>query len=191
MNSNQEKSNQLLGFLSLYETSSHDGYLGAILVTDLQGIPHDFRCTQPVKPTTIQKPLYGNTLESYIGVNLCGLPLLESIQNKPSLVIINKEFLLAVRTGSSGPAVFIRRVGEALEIKTSGSSEGESKRERIDCPTGRFQPVMITPHYEYSDDLNSAREILEGVFTYLDPIEPFERMAKAIEVLSKQDKKFQ
>ena len=191
MNPHQEKSGLLLGFLSLYETSNHDGYLGAILVTDLQGIPQEFRCTHPVKPTTLQKPLYGDTLESYIGVNLCGIPLIESIQNKPSLVVVNKDFLLGVRSGSPGPTVFIRRAGEAIEIKTIGGSESKSKRERIDCSSGRFQPVVIIPHYEYADDINSAKEILERVFTYLDPIEPFERMAKAIEVLGKQDKRFQ
>jgi len=191
MNPNQEKPSLLLGFLSLCETSNHDGYLGAILVTDLQGIPQEFRCTHPVKPTTLQRPLYGDTLESYVGVNLCGIPLIESIQNKPSLIVVNKDFLLGVRTGSESPTVFIRRAGEAIEIKTLGDSQGKSKRERIDCPTGRFQPVVIMPHYGYSDDTNSARKILESVFTYLDPIEPFERMAKAIEVLGKQDKRFQ
>jgi len=191
MNRNQGKPDLLLGFLSLCETSNHDGYLGAILVTDLQGIPQEFRCTHPVKPTTLQKPLYGGTLESYVGVNLCGIPLIESIQNKPSLIVVNKDFLLGVRTGSGTPTVFIRRAGEAIEIKTFGDSQGKSKRERIDCPTGRFQPVVITPHYDYSDDTNSAREMLERVFTYLDPIEPFERMTKAIEVLGKQDKRFQ
>ena len=191
MNPNQEKPNLLLGFLSLCETSNHDGYLGAILVTDLQGVPQEFRCTHPVKPTTIQRPLYGDALESYIGVHLCGIPLLESIQNKPSLVAVHKEFLLGVRTKSSCPVVFIRRAGEAFDIKTSGVSEIKSKKERIDCPTGRFQPVVITSHYKYNDDTNSARGILENIFNYLDPIEPFERMAKAIEVLGKQDKRFQ
>lgn len=57
MDSNNENQNYLLGFLSLYETLSHDGYLESILVTDHQGIPQEFRCTHPVRPTNIQKPL--------------------------------------------------------------------------------------------------------------------------------------
>ncbi len=82
MSPNREEQNMLLGFLALYETLSHDGYLGAILITDIQGIPQEFRCTHPVKPTIIPKPLYGNTLEPYIGVNLSGIPLIQSIQNR-------------------------------------------------------------------------------------------------------------
>ncbi len=191
MVANSERQNMLLGFLSLYETSSHDGYLGAILITDLQGIPQEFRCTHPVKPTTIQKPLYGNTLESYIGVNLCGIPLIKSIQNEPSIIVANKDFLLGVRIESPCPVIFIRRAGEAIDIKPSDSSETIPKRERIDCPTGRFQPIVCAPHPDYDDDITSAKETLGKIFNYLDPLEPFERMAKAIEVLNKQDKRFQ
>ncbi len=53
-NSNQEP---LLGFLSLYETTSHDGYIGSLLITDPHGIPQEFRCTHPIKPTAIQKDI--------------------------------------------------------------------------------------------------------------------------------------
>src|SRR4030042_5256124 len=98
-----EGNNYLLAFFAIYKTSSNDGYLGAVLVTDLQGIPQEFRCTHLVKPTAIQKPLYGDTLEPYIGVNLCGIPLIESIQNKPSLIMVHREFLLGVRTASPCP----------------------------------------------------------------------------------------
>jgi len=191
MTSNNEDQNYLLGFLSLYETLSHDGYLGSILVTDLQGIPQEFRCTHPVKPTTIQKPLYGEALEPYIGVNLCGIPLLKSVQNLPSLIILYKEFLLDVRKAISCPVIYIRRAGEAIDLSSSDDPKTILKRERLDCSTGRFQPIVFTPHPDFNDDIKVARGILENIFNYLDPLEPFDRMAKAIEVLSKQDKRFQ
>ena len=88
MNPHREEQSTLLGFLALHQTSSKDGYLGAILITDLHGIPQEFRCTHLVKPTIIQKPLYGNTLQPYIAVNLRGIPLIESIQKKPSLIVV-------------------------------------------------------------------------------------------------------
>lgn len=188
---NNEGQDMLLGFLSLYETLSHDGYIGAILITDLQGIPQEFRCTHPVKPTAIQKPLYGETLVPYIGVNLCGIPLIKSIQNEPSIIVVNKDFLLRVRIASPCPVIFIRRAGEAISIKSSDDSETTLIRERIDCSTGRFQPIVIAPHPDFHDDITSARKILEKIFSYLDPMEPFERIEKAIEILGKQDKRFQ
>lgn len=190
MNLNNEE-NKLLGFLALHETSSHDGYLGAILITDLHGIPQEFRCTHPVKPTVIQRPLYGNTLQPYIGVNLCGMPLIKSIQNMPSLIVIREEFLLDVRTVSPSPVALIRRAGEAIDIEASDSPETTLKRKRIDCPTGRFQPIIFSVHSDFDDDMRFTRETLEGIFAYFDPLEPFERISKAIEVLGKQDKRFQ
>lgn len=183
----EREETKLLGFLGFYETQERDGYLGAILVTDIQGVPQEFRCTHPVRPTMIQRPLYGDTLEPYIGVTLCGIPLIESIQNKPSLIIVQKEFLLDVRNTSPCPVIFIRRAGEVIEIKTSDT---KLKRERIDCSTGRFQPIIYSPHPEFEEDLQPAREILEKIFTYFDPLEPFERMSKAIETLAKQDERF-
>ena len=84
----------LLGFLELCKTSTEDGYLGAVLVTDIQGVPKEFRCTHPVKPSSIQKPLYGKALEPYIGVNLCGIPLVQSTQLSPSLLLVSKELKL-------------------------------------------------------------------------------------------------
>ncbi|MEW6410103.1 MAG: hypothetical protein AB1488_08360 [Nitrospirota bacterium] len=191
LNLNKDERSILLVFLALYETSSHDGYLGAILITDLHGIPQEFRCTHPVKPTTIQKPLYGDTLQPYIGVNLCGIPLIESIQNNPSLIVVREEFLLDVRTASPCPVILIRRAGEVIDIETSDRPETVLKRERIDCSTGRFQPIVFSPHPDFDDDRTSAMETLEKIFNYLDPLEPFERMAKAIEVLGKQEKRFQ
>ena len=190
MNLNNEE-NKLLGFLALYETLSHDGYLGAILITDLHGIPQEFRCTHPIKPTTIQRPLYGNTLQPYIGVKLCGIPLIESIQNKPYLVVIREEFLLDMRMASPYPVILIRRAGEVIDIETSDSPETTLKRERIDCSTGRFQPIVFSAHSDFDDDVQFTRETLEEIFAYFDPLEPFERMSKAIEVLGKQDKRFQ
>jgi len=185
-----EKQDALLGFLGLYESSTPGGYVGAILITDLQGVPQEFRCTHPVKPTAIQKPLYGDALEPYIGVELCGVPLLESIQNKPSLIVVHKEFLIQVRAAIPYPVAFVRRAGEAVEIKASDGSEISPERERIDCATGRFQPIVFTVHPDFDDDKTCTREILDKVFSYLDPIEPFERIRKAIEVLGKQDERF-
>ncbi|PIU62782.1 MAG: hypothetical protein COS84_10195 [Armatimonadetes bacterium CG07_land_8_20_14_0_80_40_9] len=119
------------------------------------------------------------------------MPLIKSIQNKPSIIVVNKDFLLGVRVSSPCPVIFIRRAGEAIDIKSSDSSETALKRERIDCPTGKFQPIVCASHPDYDDDIMSAKETLGKIFNYLDPLEPFERMAKAIELLSEQDKRFQ
>ena len=190
MNSSIEEQNRMLGFLALYETPSQDGYLGAVLITDMQGTPQEFRCTYPVKPTPIQKSLYGDTLEPHIGVNLCGIPLMESIKSKPLLIIVRREVLLNVRTACPYPIIFIRRAGEVIDIETVDSPKTKLTKERLESSTGKFQPIVFSPHPDFEDDISSTRKNLEEIFAHLDPLEPFERIQKAIEVLAKQDSKF-
>ena len=56
-----KKSKNHLSFLTIEKTENKGGYLGAILITDTRGVPIEFRCTYPIKPTLIQKPLYGES----------------------------------------------------------------------------------------------------------------------------------
>lgn len=194
MDQNTEEKKSFVGFLALNESPNHDGFLGAILVTDIYGVPQEFRCTHPVKPTVIQKQLYGNTLVPHIGVNLCGIPLVGSIGSKPSVIIVDKPFLLDVRPKCVYPVIYVRRAGDAIDVRTSPEASGiesQPSRERVDCPTGKYQPVVFEPHHEFDDDRTSAKIVLENMFRLLDPLEPFQRIAKALEILGKQDTRFQ
>lgn len=176
-----------LAFMSLYETEAKDGYLGAILITDSLGIPQEFRCTHPVKPTAVQKSLYGDTLLPHICVNLCGIPLLKAIQSKPSLILLRDELFLGITSASPCPVVVIRRAGTAIDVRSAGDNSS-LKKTRLESPVERFQPIVIEGR---SDDSDVAKHILEGVFTRWDPLEPFDRINSAIQLLSKYDKKFQ
>lgn len=164
MNSNDDNKNCLIGFLALFETLSKDGFLGTVLMTNYQGIPQEFRCTHPVKPTVIQKLLYGEMLEPYIGVNLCGVPSFKSIQNIPSLIIVDKEFLLDIRKTISCPVIFIHRAGESIDFKADVDVSTNFKRERVDCASGRFQPLVFTPRPDFNDDITASYlSVLDGI----------------------------
>ena len=71
----------LLAFFAVRRTLDDIGYVGAVLVTDSQGIPKEFRCTHPIKPSTVQKALFGGNLEPHIDIDLCGKPLMEALTN--------------------------------------------------------------------------------------------------------------
>ena len=72
-----------IGFYSLYETDTKDSFVGTLLITDSYGIPLEFKCTHSVKATPIQRALYGERLQPYIGIELCGVPLMKSVINVP------------------------------------------------------------------------------------------------------------
>jgi hypothetical protein len=180
-----------LGFLTLLETNSHDGFLGAILIADKRGVPREFRCTYPVKPTALQRILIGASIESHVGVELCGVPLMQSIQCRPDLILVDRECLLDVRSSCACPVLFIRKAGEAMAIDTPGSTAATAQKERLESPTGKFQPIIFAPHPSFSSDSKSAKDLLSDPTVVVDPLEPFGRIAKAMEVLGKQDQKFQ
>jgi len=179
-----------LGFLTLNPTASDDGYLGAILILDSTGCPKEFRATYPVKPTLIQRTLYGNALERYIGVELCAKPLLKNISHTIQLLVVNQEFLLDVRMNVDFPVVLIRKVGEAIEVSSTENTE-IGRKIRIDSTSGRFQPVQISTFRDSSDELDQVKPLVEKLYSDIDLLEPFERIERALKALATQDKRFQ
>jgi hypothetical protein len=65
-----------IAFLSYVETEKGLAGRGAALVTDHVTKPLEFRCTSPIKPNPVQRTLYGETLRSYIAIDLVGQPLI-------------------------------------------------------------------------------------------------------------------
>jgi len=70
-----------IGFYALLSTTDNKGFVGALLITDDLGKPEEFRVTYPVKPTTLQRQLYGDSLIPHIGIELCGKPLYQALRN--------------------------------------------------------------------------------------------------------------
>lgn len=182
--------NNKFGFLSLYETETPDSYIGSLLITDEFGIPVEFKCTHAVKPTAIQKALYGDKLQPYIAIELCGTPLLKSISNQPEIIIVNLPYLLSIRNTIEKPTILIKRAGDTINFESDDTKDKEGSKERMETESGSFQPIVIQSHPDFSDDLNNIREELNSTFNKFDLVEPFERMKKSVEILGKSDSKF-
>ena len=176
-----------LGFFSLNPTAAKDGYMGALLVTDLLGRPVEFRVTLPVKPTAIQRTLYGDTLEPYIGVELCGKQLLRTLQHGLNLMLVNMDYLLQVRSMCSFPVVLVQKAGSAIHVQAA--SDGLSSTEHFES-SGRFQPISLSTAPGYEGDLDEARPLVHETLKSLDLLEPFDRIDKALKLLQSHDKKF-
>lgn len=73
----------------------------------------------------------------------------------------------------------MRRQGEAIQVGRGESQE--SRQDILPAVEGRFQPIIITAHREYPDDLTQWRNTLLEIFSYVDLLEPFDRIAVAIE----------
>jgi len=199
--------NYNLGFLDLIisedkeNSKDHSGkYFGAVLITDSTGVPLEFRCTHPIKPSLVQKQLYGKMLLPYISVTLCGLPLLNTLNIKPSLLIVKKDWFLEIREKSDIPIVFIKTSGEIsgeisgelLDFQSTATADSADMllSEIIDDRVGELKPINLYVKNKYKEDIGNNIEKLKKIFYKIDPLEPFDRILKALEMISTQDERF-
>lgn len=168
-----------LAFLDYLETPRKDGYLGAVLVTDATGLPVEFRCTHPVKPTAIQRSLYGAALATHISVHLCAVPLLDALQTPLDAILVRRPQLLAVRgeEGCVSPVAFIRPANPALA--------GEDPTQLV-----RGSLATFTVQDGFPGDQDAIAAVLGQIRRDIDLQEPCGRIERAIAGLSKEDATF-
>jgi len=61
---------------------------GGCLVTDALTRPIEFWVSGVIRPTSIQRILYGDTLHEYICNDLVGIPLLSTLESSPDLILV-------------------------------------------------------------------------------------------------------
>ena len=78
-------SNNGLGYIVI--DGEEGRFRGASLVVDLRGIPVDFRYTDPIRPTKLERILYGSALDVYLREELILQSLLGAVETKPQVWI--------------------------------------------------------------------------------------------------------
>ena len=182
---------EIVAFYSLEVTSDKSGVLGAILTTDDLGKPEEFRVTFPVKPTAIQKQLYGEALFSHVGVELCGIPLYKALQGKPELLIVSDRRFLPISKSVDCRVANLEPAGETFEIEHSSGNGHTEHSETLSSDGGRFKPVQFTWPPEYGEDeIRNTKVMLAKYFQMIDLLEPFDRISGAVNALVEQDERF-
>jgi len=65
------------------------GYLGGVLVADEYGLPVEFRHTLPVRPTKLQRALYGSALDRYLRSVVITQRLVAGLEHDPAVVLVS------------------------------------------------------------------------------------------------------
>lgn len=177
-----------LAFFAVCHTADAQGYIGATLVTNERGAPSEFRCTHPVRPNAVQKAMYGKSLESHIGLELCGKPLLNSLTTNPLVCLVDAPEMVDLNELVSLPVLCVQRLGEL--ITATGAMPAEDITQRLDSQSGNFEPVLVNCHPRRKSDLEQIRPSLEHAFQYVDLLEPFERITTSLSVLAARDERF-
>jgi hypothetical protein len=146
---------RILAFLDLATFEEGTAIRGGCLVTDALTRPLEFRVSGAVRPTNLQKVLYGDTLQEYISNDLLGIPLLQSLEVKPELVLVREAEFLKLRP----------RVGMAVLWA----------RATVD---GQFV-LQAFPGYE--QEAEAGRDALPRRLRGRNIMEPFGRIRTALE----------
>lgn len=128
---------------------------GGVLVTDKETRPYEFRVTSPIKPTALQKMLYGTSLTDYVYGQLIALPLLKNIKETVSLAICSRENLLVARPNLKFPFIVLKK-------------------------SGRDDALLVQSHPDYSGEQGHAEIIVYDMMQRHDLAEPFTRLKLAV-----------
>ncbi|HPE69633.1 MAG TPA: hypothetical protein P5560_09350 [Thermotogota bacterium] len=160
--------NAVLAYLSVIKERD-DKYIGGILATDGYGIPLEFKYSEPLKPTGLQKILYGNSIEKFLVVDTIGKRLLLNLQEKPRIILAGDIRLLELQTKFS-MVHLIPKTSETQQQQGDIDSHAFS-----DDEMGAFRVISHSPLT--ADEF----QLLEKVSREMDVMEPFSRLKEALQ----------
>ncbi len=178
---------QMIGFLISEKTPGGDGLVTAMMVTDNKGYPLEFKATTPVKPSLVQRTLYGGQLEHYVNVELCGKTLVKQSSRKPSIILVPMIQLLDIADEIDINMVAIWRAGETLKVE---DEKAEKPRGTIRPNISSFQPVVYEGRFRDVDSEKDVVSFLQECTEHFDLVEAFERMRAALKLLAKEDSRY-
>jgi hypothetical protein len=80
----------MIGYLGRY-VAQDGAYYAGLLVTNVRGVPREFRHSEGIKPSRLQTALYGESLEDSLGSDALAPALYDALGARPDLLLINEE----------------------------------------------------------------------------------------------------
>ncbi|NWF90186.1 MAG: hypothetical protein HXY50_12090 [Ignavibacteriaceae bacterium] len=163
-----------IGFLESLTLDETSGIMGAILVTDAETKPLEFRVTAPIKTTNFQKTLYGDVLLEHVLVELISIPLITALNEELDLILVKDPLFLGSNNKQGIRVVHIFAQDEKYQQPQKGVEELKSFR-------GGSQRVFIQTSQKYETELPQIRDLLNSLSEQRNLLEPFNRLRVACE----------
>lgn len=165
------------------------GYLGAVLITDQKGFPLEFRYTDPIIPTKIQKVLYGKGIQKYLKVDVILDSLLKILSNNFDLLIVDDEELLTYEGKISSLILRISPtkspvLGEKGTVSKIKDSEYLFQTTISHNPIRvQFQPSAVLDE----SVVNNLSGFLGEISEFIEVHEPLSRVRQSIDLICKKE----
>lgn len=161
-----------ISFLEMHRFEDNAAIRGAMLVTDIETRPLEFRITAPIRPQRFQKMLYGELLDEHVSVELMGLPLLNALQQKPNLIIVRSSLFLGLNLKQEIPTILLLKEDELL-LKRGAFTKS------LNSPDSGHPPIKICTSGQFEQKLEQIAQKLQPIFLARDLMEPFDRLERA------------
>ena len=162
---------------------AEDVFMGGAMVTDVHGLPLEFRYTEPVRATKLQRILYGDVLEKYIHGDVIAGNLIGRLEQKPDLFVVSEPALLDT-VAAAGKRVLLMLGARVPPLKEFGAVQDISDTEYFLQVTDSGSPVRIRLPMPGDAALRAeATRLLTEAGRTMDPTEPLARVEAAIKML--------
>jgi len=158
-------------------------FMGGAMVTDTQGLPLEFRYTEPVRATKLQRVLYGDVLEKYIHGDVVAANLISRLEQKPELFLVGDMALLpALMAGGKKAALLLPT--RLPPLKEWGAEQETAADEVLLQVSETGSPLRV----RFAADMDDARkaETVRAVVEIsrtMDALEPLSRLEAAVRML--------
>lgn len=174
-----------IAYIGVYELDD-GGYAGGLLVCDHRGLPVDFRYVEPIKPTKLQRLIYGAALRRYLMVEAIGAGLLKECGTTYDVAFVDEDLLLELGKQCKAPIAKMERT-DLAPLKALGEWKRVSGNGVTFQASSSGAPVQL--HFVESDD-KVIEKIVEQLASFggtLDIAEPLERVRKAVAEVGAMD----
>jgi hypothetical protein len=163
-----------IGFLESLVLDETSGVMGAILVTDGETKPLEFRVTAPIKTTNFQRTLYGDVLMEHVLVELIALPLISALNEELDLILVKDPLFLGANNKQGIRVIHIFAQDENQSNSLMNTEELKSNKTTS-------QKIHIQTSPKYQAELPQIKDLLNSISEERNLIEPFNRLKEACE----------
>jgi hypothetical protein len=158
-------------------------YLGALMVSDHTGLPLDFRYTDPITPTRLQRALYGGVLDRVLRTEVVARTLIGAVTQAPTLIVVD-ERALADEPLAGCPVVMLG-ASAAGPLGAPGAVRSHGGDSLLVQVTEGANPVRVgVTGGDAGDGPGGVIRALVELGATMDLLEPLERIREALDLIA-------
>lgn len=155
-------------------------FLGGMMITDRYGIPKDFKYTDPVTPTKVQRIIYGSVLERYIRNHVIVGALIKEVNMQPSFYMVPHHQMESVAEAHGNLVLVAIQRTQFTPLGEKGTINRSKERECLVQGWGAEHPIRVLFGNVAVDHQEAILKEIVALTKSMDVVEPQERLEAAL-----------